>query len=103
MPPEAPVTSAVIPERSNILSSVIPAKAGTPARPRTSLSDPGFRRGDASASDFLHQRIDVVHRDDARHPGIGRDALDHGAEHLAAELDEMIDSGLGHGGDAFAP
>ena len=33
----------------------------------------------------------------------GSDALDHRAEHLAAELDELLDAGFAHVGDAFAP
>ena len=33
----------------------------------------------------------------------GSDALDHRPEHLAAELDEFLDAGLGHVGDALAP
>ena len=48
-------------------------------------------------------RFDVLDRDHARHLGVGRDALDHRAEHLAADLDELLDPGRGHVGDAFAP
>ena len=49
------------------------------------------------------QRFHVVDGHHAGHLRVGRDALDHSAEHLAAELDELLDARLRHVCDAFAP
>ncbi len=57
----------------------------------------------AERLDLADQSVDILWRDDARRPRIRRDALDHRREHLAAEFDEMTDSGRGHRLDALAP
>src|SRR6185437_4275516 len=72
-PPDEPVTSAVIPVRSNILC------------------------------DLLRQRFDILNRDDAGDLRVGNDAFDHRTEHLAADLDEVVDARVGHVRHALAP
>src|SRR4029453_14163055 len=104
-PPLAPVTSAVIPERSNIPFSrhavFFSALLSPPALPLI-LWTLKQVQGDGSVN-FLRQRFDVFDGDDASHLCLRDDALDHRPQDLAAELDEFLDAGFGHVGDAFAP
>ena len=81
MPPRAPVTSAVIPVRSN-MPYCIPLP---------------------NSQSCLRKRLDIVHRHDAGRRRVRRDALDHRAEDLAAEFDELGDAGVAHRRDALAP
>src|SRR3546814_6851734 len=74
IPPEAPVTRAVMPVRSNMEIS------------------PGI-----VCSERFKQRLDVVHRQDAGRRDLPRRAaLDHGGQHLAAEFDELVNRSEEH-------
>src|SRR3954468_14778076 len=78
MPPEAPVTRAVLPSKRNI--------------------------GGFLPSEALQNRLDVRQGSGGDTGSIRRDALDQPGQHLAgAELDEAVDAHFGHGGNAFAP
>ena len=93
---------ALLPDSANCA----PCAAAPWRSPAEPAARPGHQRGLSGRSniiDLLRQRFNVLDRDDARHLGVGRDALDHRAEHLAAQFDELVDARLGHFRDAFAP
>src|SRR3546814_9482231 len=61
-------------------------------------------RSSTSSSKRLQQRLYIVHRNHADRLDLAaRAALDHRAEHFAAELDELPDADVFHRADAFAP